>query len=72
MLLTRNNHNGSQQEDLSSKNGGPEKKKCINDILTNFRKEKEQFNEKLHQLRNKLQTVQSPDSSQYFILFSEN
>lgn len=35
----------------------PDKKKCITDILSTFKKEKESFNEKLIQLRTKLQTV---------------
>jgi hypothetical protein len=37
------------------------KKLNINDILKSFKKEKEQFDEKLHQLRNKLETVKQPE-----------
>jgi hypothetical protein len=41
------------------------RKKSINDILHNFKREKEQFNEKLSQLKTKLEQVKSPEPSQY-------
>eukprot|EP00349_Pseudokeronopsis_sp_Brazil_P009376 CAMPEP_0202970144 /NCGR_PEP_ID=MMETSP1396-20130829/16133_1 /ASSEMBLY_ACC=CAM_ASM_000872 /TAXON_ID= /ORGANISM="Pseudokeronopsis sp., Strain Brazil" /LENGTH=88 /DNA_ID=CAMNT_0049698477 /DNA_START=1335 /DNA_END=1601 /DNA_ORIENTATION=+ len=47
-----------KQEDISH-----EKKKSICDILSNFKKEKEQFNDKLTQLRSRLQAVSSPEQT---------
>lgn len=40
-------------------------KKTINEILTNFKKEKESFNVKLSQLKIKLDQVKSPKNVQY-------
>jgi hypothetical protein len=48
-----------------------DKKKSITDILSNFKREKEQFNEKLTQLRSKLQNVQSPDHTQYNLIINK-
>ena len=39
------------------------KKKNINEILNSFKKEKESFNEKLTQLKIKLESVKSPEIS---------
>ena len=47
---------GGQVESNSSK-----PRRNINDILNSFKKEKETFNDKLHQLKSKLEAVKSPE-----------
>ncbi|CDW80834.1 UNKNOWN [Stylonychia lemnae] len=50
-----------QPESSSKREDNIERKKSINDILSNFKKEKEHFNEKLSMLKSKLEQVRSPE-----------
>eukprot|EP00347_Sterkiella_histriomuscorum_P009079 403342596 len=65
----KSNLKSSQQQPLPSQNllksieynEGKNPKRNINDILNSFKKEKESFNDKLSQLKSKLEAVKSPE-----------
>ena len=51
----------NNNEPLSHRKISENKKKSINDILSNFKKEKEQFDVKLSMLKSKLESISSPE-----------